>query len=89
MLQSHFPPVFRNLAELIEKCVSGLKSYQPGVEGSTIVFPSAADLFVFYKKCLVQCASLSTGPPLLDLTEVFKKYLQEYGNRILTSSLPK
>ena len=71
-----------------EHCVSGLKSYTPGAGGSTAVF-SAADLFVFYKKCLVQCASLSTGPPLLDLTDVFKKYLQEYATKILTASLPK
>ena len=69
--------------------MSGLKSYTPGAGGSTAVFPSAADLFVFYKKCLVQCASLSTGPPLLDLTDVFKKYLQEYATKILTASLPK
>lgn len=81
--------VCRNLSELLEKCVAALKSYQPGVGGSTTVFPSAADLFVFYKKCLVQCASLSTGSPLLELTEVFKRYLQEYGNRILNSSMPK
>lgn len=54
-----------------------------------VAFPSAADLFIFYKKCLVQCASLSTGAPLLNLTEIFQKYLKEYANKILEASLPK
>ena len=58
-------------------------------EGAGIVLPSAADMFVFYKKCLVQCASLSTGPPLLELTELFKKYLREYATRVLAPNMPK
>ena len=37
----------------------------------------------------VQCASLSTGPPLLELTELFQKYLREYAHRILAPYLPK
>ena len=56
---------------------------------STSVMPSAADLFVFYKKCLVQCSSLSTGPPLLDLTQLFQKYLRDYCAKVLTPNLPK
>ena len=58
-------------------------------EGGGAVLPSAADLFIFYKKCLVQCVSLSTGTALLDLTELFRRYLREYSGRILTSSIPK
>ena len=60
-----------------------------GLDGAPVVLPSASDLFVFYKKCLVQCASLSTGPPLLELTRVFQKYLSEYTARILTPLVPK
>ena len=62
---------------------------RPGVDGASIVLSSASDLFVFYKKCLVQCASLSTGPPLLDLTEVFKRYLNDYAARVLSPLMPK
>ena len=58
-------------------------------EGGGAVLPSAADLFVFYKKCLVQCVSLSTGPALLDLTELFRRYLREYSTKILTAATPK
>ncbi len=82
----------RNLSELLENFVSDLKSRglpTAGTDGSSIVLPSAADLFVFYKKCLVQCASLSTGPPLLELTVLFQKYLREYASRILSPSVPK
>ena len=57
-------------------------------EGGTVL-PTSADLFVFYKKCLVQCASLSTGAALMDLCVVFRKYLKEYCTRLLTNNLPK
>ena len=53
------------------------------------VLPSCADLFLFYKRCLVQCAQLSTGQPLVQLTTVFQKYLREYATRILHQNLPK
>lgn len=29
------------------------------------VLPSCADLFLFYKKCMVQCSQLTTGQPML------------------------
>ena len=54
-----------------------------------MVFSSSGDLFVFYKKCLVQCITLSTGTPLLRLCIVFKKYLREYAQRILINQIPK
>lgn len=76
----------------MDNLVADLKSKgqpRPSADGSGVVMSSAADMFVFYKKCLVQCTSLSTGPALLELTELFKKYLKEYCTRILTHSLPK
>lgn len=87
-----FCDFFRSLSELMDQFMSDLKSRgmpKPAEDGSGVVMPSAADFFVFYKKCLVQCASLSTGPPLLELTELFKKYLREYANRVLSPNLPK
>ncbi len=82
--------LFRSLSELLDQFSSDSKRLpKPGDDGSGVVIPSAADLFVFYKKCLVQCSSLSTGSPLLELTEIFKKYLREYASRILTPNLPK
>lgn len=82
----------RSLSDLLDQFSSDIKSRglpRPSEDGSGVVIPSASDFFVFYKKCLVQCASLSTGEPLLDLTELFKKYLREYANRILSPNLPK
>ena len=58
-------------------------------EENSNVLPSCADLFVFYKKCMVQCSQLSTGQPLIDLTKTFQKYLKEYAQRILLANLPK
>lgn len=84
--------LFRGLSDLLDRFSSDMKSQgvpKPAADGSGVVIPSAADFFVFYKKCLVQCASLSTGPPLLDLTELFKKYLKEYASRILSPNIPK
>ena len=84
-------PFVRNLSDLMEDFVLDFKTKGPpkaSAEGGT-VFPTSADLFVFYKKCLVQCASLSTGAALMDLCVVFRKYLKEYCTRLLTNNLPK
>nr|SVE75633.1 EOG090X02G1 [Daphnia hispanica] len=74
----------KNMAELIDRFVADLKIQgsslaQAEIEGCCVL-PSCADLFVFYKKCLLQCAQLSTGQPMLSLTSVFKKYLRESNN---------
>lgn len=50
---------------------------------------SCADLFVFYKKCLVQCTQLSTERPMYQLSQIFKKYLREYASKILDNKIPK
>ena len=81
----------RNLSELMDRFVQDFKSLGvPMVEGdgSNVVFPSAGELFVFYKKCMVQCSQLSTGPPLLSLTAAFQKFLREYSTRVLNNHLP-
>ena len=57
-------------------------------EGSNVL-PSCADLFVYYKKCMVQCSQLSTGQPMLQLTRTFQKYLKEYAVKLLMNNLPK
>lgn len=81
---------YRNLSDLMDSFVSDMKSNSALKSGeAAVAFPSAADLFIFYKKCLVQCASLSTGPPLLNLTSIFQKYLKEYAGKVLGGSLPK
>ena len=51
-----------NLTELVEKFVlelkeGGIPTYQVGDPAPLL--PSSSDLFVFYKKCLVQCSQLS------------------------------
>ncbi|KAH9498665.1 Vacuolar protein sorting-associated protein 53 [Bulinus truncatus] len=82
----------RNLSELMSRFQADIQSHgTPKMEGeeNSNVLPSCADLFVFYKKCMVQCSQLSTGQPLLDLTKTFQKYLKEYAYRILLANLPK
>lgn len=82
-----------NLYELMERITADAKrdlnlehSVANSVQG---VLPSCADLFVFYKKCLVQCTQLSNGQPMLDLASTFQKYLREYATKILQNNLPK
>ncbi|XP_059617853.1 vacuolar protein sorting-associated protein 53 homolog [Phlebotomus argentipes] len=77
----------KNLAELIEQFVQAKAPLDP--VSRTTVLPSCADLFVFYKKCMVQCVQLSNGKPMYDLAMVFKKYLREYAAKILESRIPK
>lgn len=89
---SFYLALCRGLADLVDRFSSDMKSQgvpKPAADGSGVVITSAADFFVFYKKCLVQCASLSTGSPLLELTDLFKKYLKEYASRILSPNIPK
>lgn len=47
------------------------------------VIQSAIELFHFYKLTLSQCAKLSTGDRLLDLSRAFGKYLDEYAQQVL------
>lgn len=51
------------------------------------VIASAIELFHFYKLTLSQCAKLSTGDRLLELSKVFAKYLDEYAQQVLLHTL--
>ncbi|XP_054743279.1 vacuolar protein sorting-associated protein 53 homolog [Anastrepha obliqua] len=79
----------RNLSELMEKFVEMAKEPLKVSESKTTVYPSSADLFVFYKKCMVQCNQLSNEQPMYELALVFKKYLREYASKVLEFSMPK
>lgn len=48
-----------------------------------MVIPSSTELFSFYRLTLAQCAKLSSGDRLVDLTKVFAKYLDLYAQQIL------
>ncbi|KAF2118188.1 Vps53-like protein [Lophiotrema nucula] len=47
------------------------------------VIPSSTELFHFYRLTLAQCAKLSTGTRLLELSITFAKYLDQYGQQVL------
>lgn len=48
-----------------------------------MVIPSSTELFHFYRLTLAQCAKLSTGGRLVELSKVFAKYLDQYAQQIL------
>ncbi|XP_036762127.1 vacuolar protein sorting-associated protein 53 homolog isoform X2 [Manis pentadactyla] len=82
----------KNLGELIDRFVVDFKAQgppKPNTDEGGAVLPSCADLFVYYKKCMVQCSQLSTGEPMIALTTIFQKYLREYAWKILSGNLPK
>lgn len=86
----------RNLAELIGKFQQDFQENQVQMkqvgQGAVMqceVLPTCADLFVYYKKCMVQCSQLSTGEPMISLTHLFQKYLREYASKLLSNNLPK
>ncbi|ETN36873.1 uncharacterized protein HMPREF1541_07860 [Cyphellophora europaea CBS 101466] len=54
---------------------------------SQTVISSASELFNFYRLSLAQCAKLSTGQALLDLSRVFGKYLDMYAQQVLLAYL--
>ena len=47
------------------------------------IIASAGELFNFYRHALAQCAKLSTGQPLADLSKVFSRYLDQYAQQVL------
>lgn len=49
------------------------------------VVSSSIELIKFYQISLVQCAKLSPGQPLLDLSRVFAKYFDQYAQLVLLS----
>jgi vacuolar protein sorting-associated protein 53 len=53
------------------------------------VIPSAIELFHFYKLTLSQCAKLSTGERLLELSNTLAKYLDEYAQQVLLAILQR
>ncbi|KAH8419497.1 hypothetical protein KR222_011343 [Zaprionus bogoriensis] len=88
-LDIYIRSIDRNLSELLEKFVEMSKEPYKFAEAKTTVYPSSGDLFVFYKKCMVQCNQLSNDQPMYDLAMVFKKYLREYASKVLEGSTPK
>lgn len=81
--------VDKNLADILERFVQDSKNSFDPIANESTVFPNCADLFVFFKKCMVQCSQLSNGKPMYDLATIFKKYLREYASRILEYKIPK
>ncbi|CAG9794296.1 unnamed protein product [Diatraea saccharalis] len=81
-----------NLRSFMDRFVQDAKSVDAGAgigSGAGAVMASCGDLFLFYKKCLVQCARLTTGEPMLELAGVFQKYLREYASSVLAAALPR
>lgn len=48
-----------------------------------MVIASSTELFHFYRLILAQCAKLSPGARLVELTKVFAKYLDQYAQQVL------
>ena len=72
-----------------KQCSSRSDEGSGGTVTASLVLPCSADLFMFYRKCLVQCISLSTGTALLDLAQLFKRNLDIFCDRVLTAHIPK
>lgn len=51
---------------------------------SQLVIPSSTELFHQYRVTLAQCAKLSTGGRLLELSQTFSKYLDTYSQQVLS-----
>jgi hypothetical protein len=54
---------------------------------SQLVMPSSTELFHHYRITFAQCAKLSTGNKLLELSKTFAKYLDLYAQQVLFHAL--
>ncbi|KAK7005804.1 Garp complex subunit [Favolaschia claudopus] len=61
----------------------------PGEDKNFMVLPSSTELFYFYGQSLEQCAKLSTGKPLFNLSALHKKWLRIYAEDVLVASLKR
>ena len=50
---------------------------------SQMVIASSTELYSFYRLTFAQCAKLSTAAPLVELSKVFAKYLDQYAQQVL------
>ncbi|EWC48073.1 hypothetical protein DRE_02652 [Drechslerella stenobrocha 248] len=55
---------------------------------NSAVLPSSIELFQFYKVTFAQCAKLSAGSKLYDLSAIFSRYLETYADSVLLYHLP-
>ncbi|XP_060532808.1 vacuolar protein sorting-associated protein 53 homolog isoform X2 [Cylas formicarius] len=90
-LEIYIESIDRNLADLIDRFIQDEKQTKPteATETQAAILSSCPDLFVFYKKSMIQCCQLDRGQSMLSLTAVFQKYLHEYAEKLLTNNLPK
>lgn len=84
----------RNLNELIDRFAEESKQvlnnmHEACETSAAPVLPSCADLFMFYKKSLVQCTQLSTGEPMVALANTFQQYLRHYAYKALQQNVSK
>ncbi|KAJ2026027.1 Vacuolar protein sorting-associated protein 53, partial [Coemansia sp. S3946] len=56
---------------------------------SLSVLASSTDLLYQFRESLRQCASLSTGQPMVDLSQVFSQCLCNYARDVLVHKLPR
>lgn len=90
-LKIYIDNIDKNLADLIERFLQDEKQNISSdiIDIQVTVLPSCSDLFMFYKKSMIQCHQLDRCHSMLDLTKTFQKYLREYAFKILMNSLPK
>ncbi|KZT42510.1 hypothetical protein SISSUDRAFT_1041476 [Sistotremastrum suecicum HHB10207 ss-3] len=58
-------------------------------DGTASVLPSSTELFFFYAKNLEQCSKLTTESPMLDLSNLYRKWLRLYAEDVLAASMKR
>ena len=82
--------VERKLTDLIDKFTAEAKTYKYEINHETTnVLPFCGDLFTSYKSILVEYLKLGSSEEVVQLAELFKKYLRIFCTKILQGSLPK
>ncbi|KAI9591682.1 Vps53-like protein [Syncephalis fuscata] len=77
----------RSLSDLMQGYLSESIAVEEGSD--TLALASSSDLVYFFKEAFGQCAKLSTGRPLVDLSKLAAKWLAIYANTVLKRKLPQ
>ncbi|RKP09116.1 Vps53-like protein [Thamnocephalis sphaerospora] len=86
-LSHYIETINRTLSEMMNGYMS--ETVPTDEDSDVSVLASSTDLIYFFREAFSQCAKLSTGQPLAQLSGLFAKWLAVYANNVLGSKLPR
>uniref|UniRef100_A0A6G3MEQ7 Vacuolar protein sorting-associated protein 53 homolog (Trinotate prediction) n=1 Tax=Henneguya salminicola TaxID=69463 RepID=A0A6G3MEQ7_HENSL len=79
----------QNKDTISEDTIMNLANESHRPHNISLVLPAAGEIFLYYKRCLIQFSKMKNLNCIDLIIKIFKKYLKEFIHNILEPSLPK